>query len=129
MTKELFREDGYLKGCEARVIRIFENGFATDQTVFYPMGGGQPGDTGMFRGHSEIAIVDCRKDRESGNIVHIVAEDTQIPDVDEIVFLEIDWDRRYRLMRMHSCMHMLCVAVPAPVTGGAWLSARLFLLR
>ncbi len=119
MTKELFREDGYLKSCEARVARIFENGFSTDQTIFYPMGGGQPGDTGLFRGQSEIAIIDSRKDRESGDIVHIVAEDAQIPDVDEIVFLEIDWDRRYRLMRMHSCMHMLCVAVPAPVTGGA----------
>ena len=123
MAKELFREDGYLKSCEARVTRIFENGFATDQTVFYPMGGGQPGDTGTFSDQSEttigIGIVDCRKDRESGDIVHVVAEESQIPAVDEIVTLKINWDRRYRLMRMHSCMHMLCVAVPSPVTGGA----------
>ena len=124
MTIELFREDGYLKSCEARVTRIFENGFSTDQTVFYPVGGGQPGDTGTFRKQSQLpivgtAIIDCRKDRESGDIVHVLSEESQIPTVDDIVTLQIDWDRRYRLMRMHSCLHMLCVAVPAPVTGGA----------
>ena len=118
MTRELFREDGYLKSCEAVVTGVTESGFVTDQTVFYPMGGGQPGDTGIVTGGDgrQFAIADCRKDRD---IVHVLGEGADGPEEGDSVSLEIDWDRRYRLMRMHSCMHMLCVAVPAPVTGGS----------
>jgi len=121
MTKELFREDGYMKSCEAVVSHVLDNGFAADQTVFYPMGGGQPGDTGrcITGNETAIEIVDTIKHRESGLHLHLVADSTQLPVVGERVVLQIDWDRRHRLMRMHSCMHMLCVAVPQPVTGGA----------
>ena len=121
MTKELFREDGYLKSCEAVVTGITGSGFVTDQTVFYPMGGGQPGDTGKATdgGGRQFNISDCRKDRETGEHIHVIAEGADLPAPGDLVILEIDWDRRYRLMRMHSCMHMLCVAVPAPVTGGS----------
>ena len=121
MTKELFREDGYMQSCEAVVTDVLDNGFAADQTVFYPMGGGQPGDTGTFTAAdgAVIEIIDTIKHKESGLHLHLVAEPTQLPQVGERLVLQIDWDRRHRLMRMHSCMHMLCVAVPQPVTGGA----------
>ena len=121
MTIELFREDGYLKSCQCRVTQIFENGFSVNQTVFYPMGGGQPGDTGdaKLADGKIIVIDDCRKDKETGEIVHCVGEGGELPNLGEEIVLELNWDRRHRLMRMHSCMHMLCVALPFPVTGGA----------
>jgi misacylated tRNA(Ala) deacylase len=120
-TKELFREDGYLKSCTATVTAVFENAVSVDQTVFYPMGGGQPGDTGILvRGNGvQLKVLDCCKSRDNGAHLHILEADSSLPEVGETVTLEIDWDRRHRLMRMHSCMHMLCIAVPAPVTGGS----------
>ncbi|NIW86175.1 MAG: alanyl-tRNA editing protein [Gammaproteobacteria bacterium] len=121
MTDELFREDAYLKQCSAQVVRAAHEGIFVDRTVFYPMGGGQPGDTGMLVRHdgSEIPIVDTRKDPVSGDIMHVPAPGDARPQAGEVVTLHIDWDRRYRLMRMHSCMHMLCAVIPAPVTGGS----------
>jgi misacylated tRNA(Ala) deacylase len=95
--------------------------FSVDQTVFYPMGGGQPGDTGtvILPDKRAISIIDCRKDNDTGEILHILEAGAGLPVPGDVVRLEIDWDRRYRLMRMHSCMHMLCVAIDAPVTGGS----------
>lgn len=121
MTDELFREDAYLKQCSAQVLSVAHEGIVVDRTVFYPMGGGQPGDTGMLVRHdgSEIPIVDTRKDPASGDIVHVPGPGDARPQPGEAVLLHIDWDRRYRLMRMHSCMHMLCAVIPAPVTGGS----------
>lgn len=121
MTRELFREDGYLKECTARVTEVGETGIRTDQTVFYPMGGGQPGDTGTLTRSdgSLIQIADTRKIAGSDAIDHVPADGEPRPDVGEVVTLRIDWERRYRLMRMHSCMHMLCAVIPAPVTGGS----------
>lgn len=121
MTKELFRENGYLKSCEAEVTSVLDKGFGVDQTVFYPMGGGQPGDTGKFLCADGLSgeIVDTYKDRESGVHLHVVAEGTTLPTVGDKITLSIDWERRHRIMRMHSCMHMLCAAVPEPVTGGS----------
>ena len=121
MTIELFRDDGYLKWCDAVVCSIVGNGVCVDQTVFYPMGGGQPGDTGkLIRADGkEIKIIDTCKDRDSGALLHLTAKGELLPQAGEQVCLEIDWDRRYRLMRMHSCMHMLCATIPAPVTGGS----------
>jgi misacylated tRNA(Ala) deacylase len=121
MTIELFREDGYLKECEARVVSASAAGIVVDRTVFYPLGGGQPGDTGTLRraDESPVRIVDTRKDPDTGAHLHVPEEGAGLPDSGEAVRLEIDWERRYRLMRMHSCMHMLCAAVPAPVTGGS----------
>lgn len=120
MTEELFRRDGYLRTCEATVTAVTDRGFAVDRTVFYPVGGGQPGDTGTFRcGAGTGEIEDCLVARETGLHLHVVAGGSPMPGIGEAVSLEIDWERRYRLMRMHSCMHMLCAAVPAPVTGGS----------
>lgn len=121
MTLELFRENGYLQDCDSLVTAIDGNRIVVDQTVFYPEGGGQPGDTGKLicSNGTEIPIEDTRKDRDSGLHCHVAAIGIPLPDIGERVRLEIDWPRRYRLMRMHSCMHMLCVAIPAPVTGGS----------
>jgi len=121
MTTELFRQDGYLKSCNARVTAVKENGFATDQTVFYPMGGGQPGDTGLYRSSNGniVPIIDTCKDRDSGLHLHIIESGDRIPQVGEQLSLEIDWQRRHRLMRMHSCLHMLCATLSQPVTGGS----------
>lgn len=119
MAIELFREDGYRASCEASVIAVTENGFATDQTVFYPVGGGQPGDSGQFvrQDGASTMIIDTCKDWQSGLHLHVVAKQHDLPAVGDKVTLHIDWQRRYRLMRMHSCMHMLCAVVPQSVTG------------
>jgi misacylated tRNA(Ala) deacylase len=120
MTKELFREDGYLKQCEAQVIEQQDNKIVLDQTVFYPTGGGQPGDTGRLirQDGTPVAVLDTIKDRNSGTIWHIIDEGIEL-EQGEILSAEINWERRYSLMRLHSCMHMLCAIVPAPVTGGS----------
>jgi misacylated tRNA(Ala) deacylase len=120
MTEELFREDAYLKSCTARVTAVDETGIRLDRTVFYPTGGGQPGDTGGLRraDGSTVAIADTRKGKDHGDILHVPAPGQAMPAVGEEVTAEIDWERRYRHMRMHTCLHLLCAAVPAGVTGG-----------
>lgn len=121
MTRELFREDGYLRACEATVVAASESGIVLDATVFYPEGGGQPGDTGVLcrSDGGRIAIVDTRKDRDSGVHLHLPAAGAALPSVGETVRAEIDWDRRHRLMRMHTCLHLLCAVVEGGVTGGS----------
>jgi misacylated tRNA(Ala) deacylase len=116
----LFREDSYARSCEATVTGVDERGIRLDRTVFYPMGGGQPGDTGLLRraDGSTIAIADTRKGKEHGDIVHVPAAGQPMLNVGDEVIAEIDWERRHRHMRMHTCLHLLCAAVPAGVTGG-----------
>ena len=118
MTKELFREDAYLRQAEAVVTGADATGIRLDRTVFYPMGGGQPGDTGVLRraDGSLLRVADTRKDPHG--ILHIPAPGEPLPALGERVMAEIDWDRRHRLMRMHTCLHLLCAVVPAGVTGG-----------
>ena len=121
MTDELFRRDSYLKECNAVVVTAHDGVIVTDQTVFYPEGGGQPGDTGWIlrADGGEFVVTDTQKDAETGEQQHHVSSDFDLPAIGETVTLKLDWERRYRLMRMHSCMHMLCAAIPAPVTGGS----------
>lgn len=121
MTEEIFRADAYEKGCEARVTAVDSAGIHLDRTVFYPMGGGQPGDTGILQlqDGSEIRINDTRKDAASGDIVHVPEGDIGADLVGQQVQASIDWDRRHRLMRMHTLMHLLCAVIPAGVTGGS----------
>ena len=120
MTEELFRQDAYLKSCAATVAAVDEAGIRLDRTVFYPMGGGQPGDSGALRLASgqEIAIVDTTKGELPDEVIHILAPGSAVPEPGSELVAEIDWDRRYRLMRMHTCLHLLCSVVPAAVTGG-----------
>jgi misacylated tRNA(Ala) deacylase len=120
MTEELFREDAYARTCDAVVTAVDETGIRLDRTVFYPMGGGQPGDIGVLRlaDGREVAIADTRKGAAADEIVHVPAEGAPLPAPGDSVRAEIDWDRRHRLMRMHSCMHLLCAVIEGDVTGG-----------
>lgn len=121
MTKELFRSDGYLASCPARVTEVDDRGVQFDQTVFYPLSGGQPGDTGRIvrSDGSLLTVIDTLKDKETGEHIHLLQDDGESPIIGEQVELLVDWERRYRLMRMHSCMHLLCAIIPAGVTGGS----------
>lgn len=120
MTELLFRDDGYLRSCAAQVVAVDERGIRLDRTVFYPMGGGQPGDIGVLRPNSEtaIAIVDTIKGDGPDEVIHVPAQGGALPEVGAAVAAEIDWQRRHRLMRMHTCLHLLCNVVPGAVTGG-----------
>lgn len=122
MTLELFREDGYLKTCSAIVTAVDERGIQFDQTVFYATGGGQPGDTGrcVNEDGSVVTVSDSYKDRDTGEHIHAIdSVGSSTVSVRDKVTLTLDWDRRHRIMRMHSCLHMLCAVVPAQVTGGS----------
>jgi misacylated tRNA(Ala) deacylase len=116
----LFRDDAYLKSCEATVLASGEDGVRLDRTVFYPTGGGQPGDTGTLITSSGevIRVVDTRKGDSHEDVVHILESAAPIPAVGDKVTAVIDWERRHRLMRMHSCLHLLCAVVTGNVTGG-----------
>lgn len=117
--EELFRQDSYLKECPAKVVASSVEGIELDRTIFYPTGGGQPGDTGRLRfGDRVVEIVDTRKGATPGAILHVPAEGSSLPDVGADVAAEIDWDRRHRLMRMHTCLHLLCAIIKGDVTGG-----------
>lgn len=120
MTELLFREDGYLRSCDARVMHVDERGIKLDRTVFYPTGGGQPGDTGLLRLFSgqSIAIIDTLKGTGSDEVIHVPETGSTLPEPGAELAAEIDWNRRHRLMRMHTCLHLLCSVVPGAVTGG-----------
>ncbi len=120
MTELLFRDDAYLRSCNARVIDADARGIRLDRTVFYPMGGGQPGDTGVLRlvAGTTIAIVDTVKGTLPDEVIHVPAPGAALPEPGAELVAEIDWDRRHRLMRMHTCLHLLCNVVPGAVTGG-----------
>ena len=119
MTELIFREDGYARSCTARIAAADERGIRLDRTVFYPTGGGQPGDTGVLRlpSGAAIAIVDAIKG-EGDEVIHVPAPGIAVPPPGTEVTAEIDWERRHRLMRMHTCLHLLCAVVPGAVTGG-----------
>jgi misacylated tRNA(Ala) deacylase len=120
MTGLLFRDDGYLRSCAARVLAADGRGIRLDRTVFYPTGGGQPGDTGVLRLGSglEIAIVDTVKGAAADEVIHVPAPGAALPEPGTELTAEINWQRRHRLMRMHTCLHLLCSIVPRAVTGG-----------
>ncbi|MBL8710146.1 MAG: alanyl-tRNA editing protein [Rhodospirillaceae bacterium] len=118
--EELFRQDSYLKTCTAKVVGADSGGIRLDRTVFYPMGGGQPGDCGCLRlaDGTAVEIVDTRKGEAPDEILHIPAEGSALPPVGADVTAELDWARRHRLMRMHTCLHLLCSLIKGDVTGG-----------
>ena len=120
MVEELFRQDAYLKQADATVTAADERGVRLDRTVFYPTGGGQPGDTGMLRLASDrsIAIVDTLKGAQPDEVIHVPGPGAILPEPGVELVAAIDWERRHRLMRMHTCLHLLCSIVPGAVTGG-----------
>ena len=120
MTELLFRDDGYLRSCDACVIGADGRGIRLDRTVFYPTGGGQPGDTGvlLLASGETIAIIDTLKGDPPDDVIHVPAAGAALPEPGSELVAEIDWERRHRLMRMHTCLHLLCAIVPGAVTGG-----------
>ncbi len=121
MTEEIFRDDAYAKTCEATVTGVGEYGIELDRTVFYPAGGGQPGDTGVLRtpGGTEVAIADTIHEKGTGVHLHVPADGAPSLSVGDTVTAEIDWHRRYAHMRMHSALHLLCSLIEGGVTGGS----------
>jgi misacylated tRNA(Ala) deacylase len=119
-TTLLFREDAYLRSATARVLAISERGIELDRTMFYPQGGGQAGDTGtLLRASGErVVIADTRKGEGPDRVLHVPAVGALVPEAGEPVTLEIDWPRRYRLMRLHTALHLMSCVITAPVTGG-----------
>ncbi len=133
-AKTLFREDAYQRQCAATVTAVHEAdpvaaaennrpalaGVELDATVFYPTGGGQPGDTGTLtpNGGAPVHVVATVKGDGPDRIVHLLAEGETPPPVGSAVTAELDWERRYRHMRMHSALHLLSAVLPYPVTGG-----------
>jgi misacylated tRNA(Ala) deacylase len=118
MTDELFRKDAYLARCQAVMIALDGRDLYLDRTVLYPTGGGQPGDRGrlILADGGTFPIEDTRKGAQG--IAHRLADGSAVPAPGAELTAEVDWPRRYRLMRMHSAMHLLCAAVACPVTGG-----------
>ena len=120
MTELIFRDDAYLRSATVRVIAVDGRGIRLDRTVFYPLGGGQPGDKGALRVDTgeTIAIADTLKGDLPDEVIHVPAPGMPLPEAGTAVLAEIDWERRHRLMRMHTCLHLLCSVVPGAVTGG-----------
>ncbi|MDD9990515.1 MAG: alanyl-tRNA editing protein [Rhodospirillales bacterium] len=119
-TEPLFRTEPYARTCEAQVSAVDGDTVRLDRTVFYPEGGGQPGDTGILRTDdgTEFAVRDTRKGEDADDILHLIDPDTPPPAPGRRVIAEVDWERRYRHMRMHTCLHLLSAVIDAPVTGG-----------
>jgi misacylated tRNA(Ala) deacylase len=120
MTERLYEDDAQLRSMQARVVTSGPEGIVLDRTIFYARGGGQPGDIGkLWWEGGEVAITDTVKgDGEA--ILHLPAQALPLPTPGTVVSAEIDWDRRHRLMRMHTAMHLLCSVIKgAAVTGGS----------
>ncbi|MDB5946582.1 MAG: hypothetical protein JWQ33_1608 [Ramlibacter sp.] len=127
MTQDLFRQDAYLRECRATVLAIGQQGIVLDRTVFYPLGGGQAGDSGwlVLADGSEVAIADTRKGKDAegrvtDDICHLPEAGAQgvtgLQPGDQVT-ARVDWDRRHRLMRFHTTTHLLCHLVPQLVNG------------
>jgi misacylated tRNA(Ala) deacylase len=116
----IFREDAYARECNATVTAVDDHGIWLDRTIFYAEGGGQPGDTGALttEAGTVIPIVNTIKVDGADTSVCVPGDSSILPVVGQRVTAKIDWERRHKLMRMHTAMHLLCSAVPAGVTGG-----------
>ena len=118
MTDELFREDSYLRECDAVVVAIDDAAVVLDRTVFYPLGGGQPGDNGTLSwSGGSCDVVDTRYG-EDGDIRHVLGDTAARPAIGDAVHVALDWARRHRHMRMHTAMHLLGSVLHYGVTGG-----------
>jgi misacylated tRNA(Ala) deacylase len=126
VSENICYSDAYARQTDAVVVETDTDAHAVllDRTVFYPGGGGQPADTGRLIGDSggTWRVIGARKRSDDDDIWHTIAEGEELPAIDTNVTAEIDWERRHRLMRTHSALHVLCGVVwrdhQASVTGG-----------
>jgi misacylated tRNA(Ala) deacylase len=122
-TDCLFREDSYLKNCEARVVAMTEQGgIVLDRTVFYATSGGQLGDAGELTTENGARIpieTAIYSDTAKSEIAHVPATNAQGLKIGDRVTAAIDWDKRYARMRMHTALHLLSAVLPYAVTGGS----------
>lgn len=119
ITQPLFRQDAYLRSAPARVLaHTPEGGIVLDASVFYPTGGGQPGDAGLLEWQGGRLAIATAVKAEGGAIALVPAEPAPPPPVGAAVMQILDWPRRYGLMQMHTALHLLSVVIPLPVTGG-----------
>ncbi len=119
-TRPLFIDDAYLSVCESRVVEINQRGgIILDQTNFYATSGGQPGDTGMLEREdgSKITIATTVNGDSKQEIILVPDEGEPLLQIGETVAAHLDWDRRYKLMQMHTACHLLSVVCPYPITG------------
>ncbi|MFI5030233.1 MAG: alanyl-tRNA editing protein [Reyranellales bacterium] len=118
MVEELFRQDAYLKQADATVTAVEDRGVRLDRSIFYPTGGGQPGDTGMLRWDGgEARIADTVK-ADGNDVLLVLAPDAPKPAVGTQLRCELDWERRYKHMRMHTALHVMSAIIKGNVTGG-----------
>ncbi len=118
MVEELFRQDAYLKEAGAAVTAVEDRGVRLDRSIFYPTGGGQPGDTGMLRWDGgEAKVVDTLK-AEGGDVLLVLTPDAVRPAVGASVQTVLDWQRRHLHMRMHTALHVMSAVIKGNVTGG-----------
>ncbi len=119
-TEQLYLSDPYRKSISATVIGLTEEGgIMLDRTIFYPRGGGQPGDSGTLDWDGGRIPIATAVKGEGAAIVLIPAEPSRLPAVGAEVGQNLDWDRRHGHMRIHTALHLLSVVLPLPVTGGA----------
>jgi len=121
VTELLFRDDAYAQAFEADVVSAAPGRVVLDRTLFYPEGGGQPGDTGVLTlpDGRELKVTDTKKGEAPGSVAHLLADPAFELVPRTRLAGRIDWERRHRLMRMHTCLHLLSAIIIAPVTGGA----------
>jgi misacylated tRNA(Ala) deacylase len=120
MTQPLFRDDAYCRSASGTVTALTEEGgIVLDATIFYPTAGGQPGDSGQLTWDGGQMKIATTLKGEGDDIVLVPAEPAPMPPVGTVVTQEIQWDRRHRLMRVHTALHLLSVVIPLPVTGGS----------
>jgi misacylated tRNA(Ala) deacylase len=125
MSDLLFRDDSYLREAEAEVLaHTPEGGIVVSASVFYPTGGGQPGDSGLIEWQGGRLTIATAVKVDGGYVALVPAEARAMPPVGARILQRIDWERRYRLMRMHTALHLLSVVIPLPVTGGQIGAAR-----
>jgi len=119
-TKFLYRDDPYMVEAPARVTEVTsEGGLILDRSIFYPTGGGQPGDSGHIVWEGGRIPIATTLNAGGGRIVVVPAEPVSLPEPGAEVTQRLDWDRRHRHMRVHTALHLLSVVVPLPVTGGS----------
>jgi len=125
MTKPLFRDDAYLKSASGRVVDVNDRGgIVLDQSLFYPTGGGQPGDSGTLIWDGGQLTVATTVKGEGDAIILVPVDGSVLPQIGFEVRQELDWARRLGHMRIHTALHLLSVVIPLPVTGGSISEAK-----